>query len=212
VDRKRNKFIEKVLKINVRVPEGQDKAVYELLKKDRQLASALMRPVDAPAKETVPKLKEIIEKFPQSSYIPYARFALARAYLHGIGLETASSRMRRALAGDELAAVIKDYYDARAKQVLPDNFPYRPNALVLLSKIDANETFSARSRLHRQHPDSLGWIEGFDSLLLSSGDHQGRYEAELIVGKFPPDDAIPSPGNTKMTEFIDSKWRDFRKR
>jgi hypothetical protein len=206
------KYIEQVLEVKVAAPEGPDKAVYDLLKKDQQLASALMRPVDAPAKEAVPKLKEIIEKFPKSSYAPYARFALARAYLNGLGLDTPSSRVRRALTGDELEAVTKHHYDAEAKRIIPNTFPYRPNALVLLSQLDATEAWFARSYLHKEHPDSLEWIEEFASLLSSSGTHRGRYEAEQLVGRFPPEDPILSPDDAKTRAFIDDKWRSFRKR
>jgi hypothetical protein len=212
VDNKQNKLIEKVLKVHVRVPGGQDKAVYDLLKNDRQLTSVLMRPVDTPAKETVSKLKEIIEKFPESSYVPYARFALARAYLNGLGLDTASSRVRRAFAGDELEAVIKHGYDAQAKKIIPNTFPYRPNALVLLSHLDAHERLSALNHLRCDHPESLECIEEFASLLLSSGTHRGRYEAEQLVGRFPPEDPILSPDDAKTRAFIDDKWRSFRKR
>lgn len=213
VDNKENKFIEQTLKIHVRIPEGQDKDVYELLKNDQQLASALMRPVDVPAKEAVPKLKDIVDKFPKSSYVPYARFALARAYLHGLGLDTTSSRVRRAHSGDELEAVIKQHYNEEIKKVVPNNFPYRPNALILLSKIDPNEKWSSRTCLHREYPDSMEWIEEF-APLLPSRDLHGRYEAEVLVGKFPSDDRIlPVIGEeSPITKFMYDKWRSFRKR
>lgn len=204
VDGLQHPYVEHSIPVKVRRPEGQDKAVYELLKNDQALASALMRDIDAPASEVVPRLKEIIERFPDSSYVPYARFALARAYMAGIGLNTTSRRVARAIIADELDAIIKHRYDPEKKLVLPDTFPFRPNALVVLSSIDPLEGEVARGYLHTQHPDSLEWLEEFAALLMA-GDQRRRFQAELLVGEYP------KGSSEEVMQFQNNVWRLFRK-
>lgn len=79
----------RVLEANVLVriaePMGSDHTIYESLRKDAKLAEAMMSPVHASDLETTTKLRELVERFPTSSYADYARFALARSQVGGFG-------------------------------------------------------------------------------------------------------------------------------
>ncbi len=202
-DPKHGEYIERVLKVHVLPPEGQDKAVCELLDKDAVLASALMRPVDAPDKEVFPKIKDIVERYPESSYADYARFALARGYLRGIGISPHSQRVAWALAADQLEKVIQDRYDPKVRKFLPKDFAYMPNALILMRLVDLHAKEASLLRLHQEYTDALEWIEEFASLL-TRADHM-REQAEFVLKrKFPA-------GTEETSAFMADAWREFRK-
>ena len=73
------------LKIRVPEPVGDDKIVYQLLKENQELAHELALPIHDPLDSVYDQIREIVQKYPESSYANYARFALARRHLHGTG-------------------------------------------------------------------------------------------------------------------------------
>jgi acyl-CoA thioesterase-1 len=75
--------------VDVPEPTGDDAAVYRLLRRDRALAAAVMSSVSSPTVEQVVGLQSILSRYPSSSYAPYAKFALARSHLQGIGVVSA---------------------------------------------------------------------------------------------------------------------------
>jgi hypothetical protein len=98
-----------------------------------------------------------VEQFPTSSYSDYARFALARAHVKGIGA---------ALKPSVGTLIVRDDHRASAAALLDDvrseDFAFRPNVLVLRLKLldpEANgkRIKSIEDELNRRFPDALEW-------------------------------------------------------
>jgi hypothetical protein len=71
--------------IPVTSPQGDDKLIAEELANDPFLAIAVMSPVHVPDPDAAEGLTRILQRYPSSSYADYARFALARARVKGVG-------------------------------------------------------------------------------------------------------------------------------
>lgn len=141
-------FIEASIQIEVAGPEGVSKELRKLLDKDAALRTALMSPVDAPAKELLPKLKSIREDYRLSVYEPYLRFALARCHLGGSGYRPTKERLERAKAGDLLEGLYSNYPNA-----------YHPNVCIALMAADASLRKSLTETVEFKYPDALEWLE-----------------------------------------------------
>lgn len=150
--------------IHVHAPKDHEQEVYDLLKKDRRLTAVLMQPDDIPPADLFAKLKNLVEKYPYSSYASYARFALARCYRAGIGFSPPSARVGRALAGDELERImLKDEKGGPPNYKKPFSlrfeFPYQPNVLLAIRAIDRIQSMNAFLTLRQDYSDSLEWLE-----------------------------------------------------
>ena len=71
--------------IHVREPRGDDAKICEQLSADEKLAVVMASPVHMPDEDQLPLLIELVERFPNSSYADYARFAIARWHMMGVG-------------------------------------------------------------------------------------------------------------------------------
>ena len=69
---------EATVTVDVREPQGDDKTIYQMLEKNPTLASALMSMADMPDPKVLREIRDIIQRFPRSTYSDYARYALAR--------------------------------------------------------------------------------------------------------------------------------------
>lgn len=76
---------EAIIRIKVSAPTGQDKVVFDMLKKNRRLVAALLDPIFEPHPLAVADIKDIVQRYPSTIYAKYARFALARIFLKGTG-------------------------------------------------------------------------------------------------------------------------------
>lgn len=148
--------LEKEIQIEIREPRGDDRSVYEVLRKNGPLATVMLSGLDVPEPALVPKLKALLELFPDSSYTSYVRFALARSYLRGNGIdetsfEKASTRVDRALAIDLLIPVFTN----RTPSAL------FPNILIATRAADPRfyEVNRVALELWYKHPDALEWLE-----------------------------------------------------
>jgi hypothetical protein len=103
----------------VNEPQGDDRIICDLIREDRHLADAIISPVHVPDPETVETLEDILRRFPSSSYADYARFALARAQVMGVGLwmKTDEDRMAertngllRGIPGPQLTRAFRDAF------------------------------------------------------------------------------------------------------
>ena len=61
--------------------DGVNRQPSAMISNDRILIDALLSPINSPDPDTTTKLRQIVEKYPKSSYRDYARFALARAVI-----------------------------------------------------------------------------------------------------------------------------------
>lgn len=85
VDPPARRYLESSLTVPVEAAEGSDQTVLELINADPQLAAAMMSPVNVPSSNVVPRLLEIVQRYPDSSYADYAHFSLGRGHIRGIG-------------------------------------------------------------------------------------------------------------------------------
>jgi hypothetical protein len=119
--------------VQIRVVEPQradDIAVWRQLAAQPALAEAMLSPIHPGPAALVPKLRELVDRHPRSSYAPYARFALARSVFPSrfwqktpwkdLVLTERSERLQAALAIREL------------EQCRSLDFPYRAYVLVEL--------------------------------------------------------------------------------
>ncbi|MCI0380542.1 MAG: hypothetical protein L0215_23390 [Gemmataceae bacterium] len=209
LDTDKEKHIDELVEVKVQEPEGADKLVYELLKKDAVLAAELLQcNLDRPKDGTYAKVKKLIQDVPMSSYTPYFRFTLARCYLTTKIPEISSARVAEALAADELEKTAELRYDQDAKEFYPDDFPFRPHALAILANLGDRNRANYLFYLHRDHKDSLQWINEFARLLLRRSippTLPGPHHLEVLIQKdFPRADfAKGLPSN-------DEVWRRFR--
>lgn len=203
LDAKTYTYKEAAIAINVAVPRGDEKVVFDLLKTDAKLATTLMQSVDTPDKTVVPKLKNIVERYPETSYAAYARFALARGYLKGIEVSPFSERVAFAFAADQLEKVIQDRYNAGQKKVVPSDFAYLPDTLMLMKLVEPQAKKNILLRLHREFSDDLGWLEEFASLL-TAADQRREDREFLLKRQYPPD---PQEAAAMKAE----EWVKFRK-
>ena len=82
---KSQEFRESRLIVSVQEPTGDDKIIYEMLRENQELAFELALPIYDPVDNVHDRIREIVEKYPDSSYANFARFALARRHLKGTG-------------------------------------------------------------------------------------------------------------------------------
>ncbi len=71
--------------VTVKSPCGDDKIIFDMLTENSDLAFSLLSTIGEPDPDVIPQLREIVERFPESTYADYARFALARKELRGTG-------------------------------------------------------------------------------------------------------------------------------
>ncbi len=198
--------LEQTIQIDVRAPKDENESVFQLLQKDPLLASALMCPLDVPQEALIPKLKDIIERFPKSSYTDYARFALARGYWGGSGVYPFSRRVAAALAADQLEKVVANLrWEPKLKKLVPNSFAYLPDALVLFKWAEPAARMGVLRKLDREFPDAIVWLEEVASSL-GSGEPEKRQLVELILNRKIPDDPA------EVRAFIIEGWRSYRKK
>jgi hypothetical protein len=204
--------LEQVIDIVVGTPQGDDAAILQLLKQDEALAFVLMRPVDRPEETLIPKLKDLIEQFPKSSYADYARFALARGYWRGIGVHPPSRRVATALAADQLQKIVENRWDATLKKVVPSRFAYLPNALILWKLAEPLGREDTLRRLDRVFPDAAEWLEEVAASLMPSNS-EGRKDVEFLLNqKFTTSGSGPfNPFDTGKAPIADG-WKSYRQR
>jgi len=200
---KEAKYLEKVIQFKISEPKGEDGEFYRLLQKHAGVAWAMSHPIQPPDKEDLPLIKELIRKYPQSSYAPYAHFALARAWISGVEKPSASRRICQAMIADELDKIIKHRLDPVRKVVVAESFPYRPRALILQSYADIAGRRTTLRYLHTQHEDALEWIGEFATMVLGHGHGLGAAE-DLTGRRIISDLGREEPG---AREEI---WRIFR--
>jgi hypothetical protein len=154
---------EALAKVAVRQPEGDDKAVCEMLEQNPRLASALMSPVHFPQRELVPELQRLLDKYPRSSFADYARFAVARANLSG-NFDSQNWEKRR----DEAIAMLE--------KLAPNPFGYQSYVLVALHgqylKTDREKALVIRDRLVKEYPDALEWLGPYSGYFHGPGAPQ----------------------------------------
>jgi hypothetical protein len=168
----------KELRIAVGAPQGDDKALYELLQRDRILASMLMSPVDVPNEKLVAQLTELVSRYPKSSYADYARFALARGYRSSIGVQPKSTRVAHAWTADALAD-IGGRFDLDTKRDIFVHFAYQPSALILRVRVDPVARRDTLAHLHKYFPDAFEWVEEFGRMIIE----QNEEDVEFLTGK-----------------------------
>jgi hypothetical protein len=196
------------LKVEVREPKGEDRAVYEALQKNPSLAAALLDYLHPPEAALIPKLEAIVELFPESSYAGYARFALARFHLKGNGFpldQTPNvSRVALAKATDQLEQIYPDRRSAAA---------YYPNAMIAMKAADLRfyEVNFIAARLSDHYWDSVEYLELFAHLLLSHAP-QDRKVVEWIAGREYPTVKDPIEQQRATERFRAEVWTAFRKR
>jgi len=85
--------------VEVRQPRGDDATICKQLRADEKLAVVMASPVHVPDEDQLPLLVELVERYPKSSYADYARFAVARYHMLGVGwvMEHRSGGRRAAL-------------------------------------------------------------------------------------------------------------------
>ncbi len=82
---KNGEWISYPIGITCRAPAGADKEIVDLLAKRPGLRGVMMSPVVAADLDSRDELRSFIDRYPSSSYADFARFALARCYLRGVG-------------------------------------------------------------------------------------------------------------------------------
>ena len=113
-------------------PEGDDALICQMLAANPALAMAMMSPVHRPETTVIPALKKIVERFPESSYVNYARFALARWHMKGLEITENASEEGRAAALGHLERI-----DTR-------RFAYGPNTVITLLKVLSRSVRTSR--------------------------------------------------------------------
>ncbi len=192
----RDRVIEQTIEIQVRPPRGDDKIVFELLQKDLRVVSALLSS-GTPVWDVAPTLKEIIEKYPHSSYADYARLAFAKLLHH-------------APAADLVRPISFYRLDEKHKKLVTGQFAYQPQALILLKKADPKLREEALRHLDRHFTDSREWIEE-RARILASSDPKDRPELELLGVKFNDPFTTEKPSDIIDTSAVE-RWESFRKR
>ena len=140
-------FVTPTLKINVRVPQGQDKDFCELLQKDAKLTSVLLWPVNVPTEEQLPKLRQVILQYPKSSYTPYAKFALARYYY---------ARKASKAERETGIQILRDLLEP-----LRPDFPFEPYAIAALLELDPTSHAKWVPVMDREYPDAVEWLDEY---------------------------------------------------
>src|SRR5262249_24329431 len=142
VDVDTKKTIEQILDFEVREPKTpDDAAVFEILKKDPELAGAIMKPVDAPDEKVVEKLDRLLADHPRSTYADYARFRVAR---HCI----------RSKKDEDQTWAVK-----HLRRLVDRDFAYRPNAIIALMKTGPDDYEELKDLMNREYFDSIEWLE-----------------------------------------------------
>jgi len=207
------RYAETTLSIQVREPEGDDKLIYAVLEKNARLASAVMSPQHVPDKDLVDKLSEIVDKYPKSSYVDYARFALARAYFAG-NYQLEFNREERVAKGISLL---------QATAASP--FAYQPNVLMVLRNHlrDEAETKKITDWLNREHYDAIEWLEEVPAILGGAVRERVRERSRdlraLINGEPPPPEDVrkvlarqlfENESEENIARLCGEEWRAYR--
>ena len=114
--------------IQIYEPKGNDYEIYRMLLEDKKLAGAMLCPSAVPHPDTIPKIKEIIRRFPKSSYTDYAHYALGRRIFKG-DLDTTSHPLKKLPYKQRMEAI------AHLKKINFKRFAYAPLALGMLRKL-----------------------------------------------------------------------------
>jgi len=249
----RPKEMQHTLEVTVSEPEGDDKEAFDIVAKDPYLASTMMSASRAADLETTEALESLLKQYPKSSYADYARFALARARVKGLGDrlnstqegvsksirdylsrsdwsdETLESQLlvglpclprerikamvkkamaardapeeRREAAIAQLAAVhavSQADHDAAVKllgDIKNKDFPYRPNALVLLAKL-----YGYAADRYKDKKTSMRWDE--PERVKEITDELNRHYA----------DSVEWVSEVSLTLRTVEQWRAFRVR
>jgi hypothetical protein len=172
--------IDQTVTVEVREPESDDdKAVYRWLREDPELAAELLCPVGRPAEGTVPTIKrEVLGKRPDSSYAPYARFALGRHYRYRDWNGPRREEFRATAAGLLEKAGRAD-------------FPYRPNALIALRGLAPGAKQQADPILKERFADAVEWQEVVASSFGLSPEQWEAFRKRGAPGKPPTKTARP---------------------
>lgn len=141
--------------VTVGKPTGDDAAWFEFFKKKKNVADDFMTALAyryGARKREGGALEALIELFPKSSYVPYARFALAARLVTDYENDRGAQR-----------AELKEPWDLLAAIDLKD-FAYAPDALVLMKKIkehqdDEDGANKIAARLQKEYPDAIEWFE-----------------------------------------------------
>jgi hypothetical protein len=165
----RGVVLEKAIEIDVRKPDGDDLSVFNALKDDVALISALHWPDHYPKADVIPKLEMLLKEFPTSTYADYLRFALAKAYwANRAGIN--SDRVRTAMAADVLQEIVFTRSDAIRREHRHVYFPYQPRALLMLAKADPEYKRKVIRYLCQYFPDSLEWLDHYKWMIVRSED------------------------------------------
>ena len=180
--RKHNKLTPITTKITVREPQGKDKEFYDLLRQDDRLASAILWPGNVPEADQLPKLRDLIQAYPKSSYTPYAKFALARYYY--------ARKDQRADAGQAIE-ILRDLLEPRRPY-----FAYEPYAMAALINLEPGAEIKYAPILDREYPDAVEWL------------NESRYGDKTRI--MPLSGGLPTkvgqPPRYTLT------WQEYRKR
>ena len=186
--------IERVVKIQVQEPKGDDKTICTLLEKDSKLAFVMMSPVHIPdweipraGEELIPRLKAIYEKYPNSSYADYARFAVARLYIERYGFESDGWKTGQAMLA----------------KLAPKRFAYQGQVLGRMWRFDSKSS----AELYRLFPDDLDFLETFAGSL--GGIHPG--DPKLTADLLGPNVKVPEDRDERGKLRLQEWWK-FRKR
>jgi hypothetical protein len=135
------KYIERVITIEVPAPQGDDAKIVSALQKQPDLLSTLLNQFDPAPKDVAAELVGLVRLYPKSSYAPYARLALARFRMNQ------GSEVQFAAAATEL------------EEILHVPFAYQPNAWMRLAKADENKRERVNAYMNLEHRDALEWLE-----------------------------------------------------
>jgi hypothetical protein len=141
--------------VTVGKPAGDDAAWFEFFQKKKNVAddfvTALAYGFGAQKREGG-SLEALMVLYPKSSYVPYARYALAARLVYDYSRDRGAQRAELDEPRKLLEAIdLKD-------------FAYAPDALVLMKRIkeyqqDEDGAAKIAARLQKEYPDAIEWFE-----------------------------------------------------
>ena len=130
--------------ITVKRPQGVDKLFSDHVQRDHKLASLLLWPLNVPEAVQLPRLRQLIQEYPTSSYTPYARFALARYYY---------ARKASKAEREKGIQILRELLEP----VRPD-FPFEPYAIAALLEMDPTSHAKYVPIMDREYSDAVEWL------------------------------------------------------
>jgi len=141
--------------VDVREPAGDDARAWAFLQRHPEAVPALLGVLDAPSRDTLDTAEAIRRNFPRSTYADYARLAIARYHWGSNGAWPLNIYQTVDPAARASTVAALSEIDA------PD-FPYRPNALILLlralDETDPKRSAAIEPELRESWADSAEYV------------------------------------------------------